>query len=64
MAQVEQREDMRQVIETLQELPEAQRTALVLSELHGFSQSEIGTLLGVRPEQVKSYVYQARNGVP
>lgn len=63
VAQVEQREDMRQVIETLQELPEAQRTALVLSELHGFSQSEIGTLLGVRPEQVKSYVYQARTNL-
>ncbi|HSZ15050.1 MAG TPA: sigma-70 family RNA polymerase sigma factor [Solirubrobacteraceae bacterium] len=63
VVQVEQREDMRQVLATLQELPEVQRTALVLSELHGFSQSEIGTLLGVRPEQVKSYVYQARTNL-
>ena len=63
VAQVEQREDVRQVLATLLELPETQRTALVLSELHGFSQTEIATLLGVRPEQVKSYVYQARTNL-
>ncbi|MGO9322903.1 MAG: sigma-70 family RNA polymerase sigma factor [Solirubrobacteraceae bacterium] len=63
VARVEQREDMRQVLATLRELPENQRTALVLSELHGFSHSEIGVLLGVRPEQVKSYVYQARSNL-
>ena len=63
VAQVEQREDLRQVLATLLELPESQRAALVLSELHGFSQSEIGALLGVRAEQVKSYVYQARSNL-
>ena len=63
VVRVEQREDMRQVLATLHELPENQRAALVLSELHGFSQSEIGALLGVRPEQVKSYVYQARSNL-
>jgi RNA polymerase sigma factor (sigma-70 family) len=63
VARVEQREDMRQMLATLHELPESQRTALILSELHGFSQMEIGALLGVRPEQVKSYVYQARSNL-
>ena len=63
VARVEQREDMRQMLATLLELPESQRTALVLSELHGFSQAEIGALLGVRPEQVKSYIYQARSNL-
>jgi RNA polymerase sigma factor (sigma-70 family) len=60
---VEQREEMRHVLATLRELPESQRVALLLSELHGFSQSEIGALLGVRAEQVKAYVYQARSNL-
>jgi RNA polymerase sigma factor (sigma-70 family) len=62
-AQLEQREDLRQLLETLLELPERQRAALVLTELHGLSQSEIGAMLGVRAEQVKSYVYQARSSL-
>jgi RNA polymerase sigma factor (sigma-70 family) len=63
VARLEQQEDMRQMLATLLELPERQRTALVLSELHGFGQAEIGALLGVRPEQVKSYIYQARSNL-
>jgi len=63
VAEVERREEMREVLVALLELPENQRVALVLSELHGFSQSEIGDLLGVRAEQVKSYVYQARSNL-
>jgi len=62
-ALVEQREDLRQALSSLLELPERQRAALVLSELHGFSHSEIGALLGVRAEQVKSYAYQARTSL-
>jgi RNA polymerase sigma factor (sigma-70 family) len=62
-AKVEQREQMREVLATLLELPESQRLSLVLSELHGFSQSEIGALMGVRTEQVKSYIYQARSNL-
>jgi RNA polymerase sigma factor (sigma-70 family) len=63
VAEVERREEMREVLAALLELPENQRVALVLSELHGFSQSEIGDLLGVATEQVKSYVYQARSNL-
>ncbi|HEV3033832.1 MAG TPA: sigma-70 family RNA polymerase sigma factor [Solirubrobacteraceae bacterium] len=63
VARAEQREDMRRLLATLGELPERQRVALVLRELHGFSHSEIATLLGVRAAQVKSYVYQARSNV-
>lgn len=62
-AQVEQREDLRQALASLLELPERQRTALILAELHGLSHSEIGTVLEVRAEQVKSYVYQARSSL-
>jgi RNA polymerase sigma factor (sigma-70 family) len=63
VARAEQREDMRQLLTTLGELPERQRVALVLRELHGFNHSEIAALLGVRAEQVKSYVYQARSNL-
>jgi RNA polymerase sigma factor (sigma-70 family) len=63
VARAEQRDDMRRLLAALGELPERQRAALVLRELHGFSHSEIATLLGVRAAQVKSYVYQARSNV-
>jgi RNA polymerase sigma factor (sigma-70 family) len=63
VAHVEQRDDVRQLLAALAELPENQRVALVLSELHGFSHSEIGGVLGVRTEQVKAYVFQARSNL-
>ena len=61
LVHVEQREDLRTMLANIRALPERQRTALVLSELHGLSHEEIGALLGVRASQVKSYVYQARS---
>ncbi len=47
----------------MRELPEGQRAAMVLAELHGLSQSEIGSVMGLRPEQVKALVYQARSSL-
>jgi len=61
LVHVEQREDLRTMLANMRELPERQRTALVLAELHGLSHEEIGSLLGVRASQVKAYVYQARS---
>lgn len=63
VAQLEQNEDLRQMLAALIGLPERQKTALVLAEMHGLSQREIGALLGVRTEQVKSYIYQARSSL-
>jgi RNA polymerase sigma factor (sigma-70 family) len=60
IAELEVREELRHVLKSLLALPERQRAALVLAELHGLSQSEIGAVLGVRAERVKAYVYQAR----
>lgn len=57
---VERRESVRQLLSGMLELPERHRSALVLAELHGQSQSEIGELLGVPPSTVKSYIFQAR----
>jgi RNA polymerase sigma factor (sigma-70 family) len=60
-ATAELREEVRRVFEGLRELPERQRAALVLAEVHGLSQAEIGEVLGVRADQVKAFVYQARS---
>jgi RNA polymerase sigma factor (sigma-70 family) len=60
LAKVERRESVRQLLSGMLELPEHHRTALVLAELHGQSQREIGQLLGVPPSTVKSYIFQAR----
>jgi RNA polymerase sigma factor (sigma-70 family) len=61
VAELELREELRHTLRSLLALPECQRAALVLGELHGLSQGEIGTVLGVRADQVKAYVYQARS---
>jgi RNA polymerase sigma factor (sigma-70 family) len=59
--ELELREEVRHTLEGLLELPECQRAALVLAEIHGLSQAEIGAVLGVGAQKVKSYVYQARS---
>ena len=60
---VEHRDELRELIVGLQALPEEQRAALVLAQLHGFSHGAIAELLGVRGEQVKAWVYQARSSL-
>ncbi len=61
LEQIEQREEVRRVFEGLRGLPENQRAALVLAEVHGLSHQEVGAVLGVRAEQVKAFVFQARS---
>ncbi|MCW3032676.1 MAG: polymerase, sigma-24 subunit, subfamily [Solirubrobacterales bacterium] len=59
--QIALREEVRRVFEGLHGLPENQRAALVLAEVHGLSHQEVGQVLGVRADQVKAFVYQARS---
>ena len=61
--ELELREEIRHTLAGVRGLPEGQRAAMVLAELHGLSQSEIGDVLGLRPEQVKALVYQARSSL-
>ena len=61
--ELELREEIRHTLAGVRELPEGQRAAMVLAELHGLSQSEIGAVMGLRPEQVKALVYQARSSL-
>ena len=59
--QIELRDEVRRVFAGLRELPESQRAALVLAEVHGLSHQEVGNVMGVRADQVKAFVYQARS---
>jgi RNA polymerase sigma factor (sigma-70 family) len=63
LRELELREEVRHVLSDLRKLPENQRAALVLAEMHGLSQVEIGTVMGVRADQVKAYIFQARSNL-
>jgi RNA polymerase sigma factor (sigma-70 family) len=60
---VEVREDLRHLLADIQNLPERQRAALLLCELGGFTHAQIAAVIGVRPEQVKAQVFQARSNL-
>ena len=57
---VERRVELRQLVADLGHLPDDQRAALVLFELGGLSQAEIGQAIGVPAAKVKALVFQAR----
>ena len=59
-AEVEQREDLRGLLADLRELPDDQRTALLLAEMGELSHPEVAKVIGVRPGKVKALVFQAR----
>jgi RNA polymerase sigma factor (sigma-70 family) len=59
-AEVEQRDDLRNLLADLRRLPEQQRAALLLAELGDLSHPEVARVIGVRPGKVKALVFQAR----
>jgi RNA polymerase sigma factor (sigma-70 family) len=60
---VQRREDLRELVADLAQLPQEQREALVLFELGDLSQGEIGAVLGRDAKQVKALVFQARTAL-
>jgi len=62
-ADVQRRQDLRDLLCDLARLPEDQRAALVLAELGDVSHEEIATVLGCRRERVKALVFQARSSL-
>src|SRR4051812_46959804 len=62
-AEVERREDLREMLDDLARLPDDQREALLLSELRAHSHDEIAEVLGVKRDKVKALVFQAREGL-
>ena len=61
--EVERRSDLRELLRSMQRLPEDQRTALALFELGGLSQAEIAQAMDCEPDRVKALVYQARTNL-
>src|SRR3954451_10194647 len=59
-AGVDRRAELRALLADLADLPEQQRTALVLFELGDVSHAEIADVLGVPRGKVKALVFQAR----
>jgi RNA polymerase sigma factor (sigma-70 family) len=62
-AEVERRQDLRDLLSDLSHLPDEQRAALVLAELGAVSHDEIGIVLDVPREKVKALVFQARTSL-
>jgi RNA polymerase sigma factor (sigma-70 family) len=62
-AQVQRRQDLRDLVFDLQLLPDEQRAALVLAEMDALSHDQIATVLGVPREKVKALVFQARESL-
>jgi RNA polymerase sigma factor (sigma-70 family) len=61
--EVQRRQDLRDLLLDVRELPEDQRAALVLAEVGGVSHDEISQVLGVPREKVKALVFQARSSL-
>lgn len=62
-ATVERREDLRELLTDLADLPEDQRAALLLAELGALDHVGIATVLGCPREKVKALVFQARTSL-
>jgi RNA polymerase sigma factor (sigma-70 family) len=59
-AEVEAREELRDLMERLRALPETQRAALVMRELEGLSHEEIAAALGVSGGAARQAIFRAR----
>jgi RNA polymerase sigma factor (sigma-70 family) len=62
-AEVQRRQDLRDLVNDMRRLPEEQRAALVLAELDALSHTDIAEVLGVPREKVKALVFQARESL-
>jgi len=62
-AEVQRRQDLRDLLRDVGDLPDEQRAALVLAEVGGISHDEIAQVLGVQREKVKALVFQARSSL-
>lgn len=61
--EVAQRSEIAQLREDLRDLPELQRSALVLRELNGLGHEEIAAVLGSTPRAVKQTIFEARTAL-
>jgi RNA polymerase sigma-70 factor (ECF subfamily) len=53
--------DLREILEeAVKQLPEIQRSVIMLRDYEGYSYQEIGEITGLNESQVKVYIYRAR----
>ncbi len=57
------RQQFRELVQDVQALPDAQRTALLLREIDGFAYQQIATAMGTTVPAVKSLLVRARSGL-
>jgi RNA polymerase sigma factor (sigma-70 family) len=62
-AETARREDLRQLVQDVQRLPEQQRSALLMRELDGLSYAELADALGTSVPAIKSLLVRARIGL-
>jgi RNA polymerase sigma factor (sigma-70 family) len=60
IAQAERREDLRRLVADVRELPEQQRSALLMREMEGLSYADLASALDVSVPAVKSLLVRAR----
>jgi RNA polymerase sigma factor (sigma-70 family) len=63
LAEAERREDLRRLIADVRELPEQQRSALLMREMEGLSYNDLAAALGVTVPAIKSLLVRARVGL-
>ncbi len=61
--ELERREELADLMRRLQELPEAQRAAIVMRELEGLSHEEIAAALGLTGGGARQAIYRARRAL-
>jgi RNA polymerase sigma factor (sigma-70 family) len=61
--QVQERADLRHLLDDVRELPEQQRAALLLTELGDLSQAEVAGILDCGVSRVKGLVFRARSAL-
>ena len=61
--QLEQKERLTYVFSCINQLPDKQKTALILSKIERKSQVEIAAIMNISPKAVESLVQRAKTGV-
>jgi RNA polymerase sigma factor (sigma-70 family) len=61
--EVERRAELRELLSDIEDLPERQRAALVLTEVGALGHPEVAKVLDCETRQVKSFVFQARSAL-
>ncbi len=60
---LEQKEALQKIFQCMNELPERQKTALILSKIEQLSQVEVGAIMDLSPKAVESLVQRAKSNL-